>query len=121
MAAPSILSIDQFLLVTLHQELSDTDIEPLQADVGARVVETAAQGVFLDLSGVAVVDSYTGRVIAGLVQATGLLGAQTIVVGMRPEVAITLVELGMTLPGIPTARDVNLGLAALRERIGQRS
>ncbi len=118
--APSILSIDQFLLVTLHPELSDTDIEPLQANVGARVVETAARGVILDLSGVPVVDSYAGRVIAGLVQTTRLLGAQTIVVGMRPEVAITLVELGMTLPGIPTACDVNSGLAALRERIGQR-
>jgi rsbT antagonist protein RsbS len=117
---PSILSVDQFLLVTLHQELSDADIEPLQANVGARIVETAARGVILDLSCVAVIDSYTGRVIAGLVQATGLLGARTIVVGMRPEVAITLVELGMTLPGIPTARDVNLGIAALRERIGQR-
>jgi rsbT antagonist protein RsbS len=67
-AAPSILSIDQFLLVTLHRELSDADIEPLQADVGARVVETAARGVILDLSGVAAVDSYTGRVIAGLEQ-----------------------------------------------------
>jgi rsbT antagonist protein RsbS len=118
--APSILSVDQFLLVTLHQELNDTDVEPLQTEVGARVVATGARGVVLDLSGVAVIDSYTGRAIAGLVQATGLLGAQTIVAGMRPEVAITLVELGMTLPGIPTARDVNLGFAALRERTGPR-
>ncbi|CAH2602052.1 RsbS, negative regulator of sigma-B [Rhodovastum atsumiense] len=121
MAPPSIVSIERFLLVTFHQELDDADTEALQVEVGTRVVAHAARGVVLDLSGLSVIDSYTGRVIAGLVQATGLLGAPAIVVNMRPEVAITLVELGMALPGVPTARNVDLALALLRERSGRTS
>ncbi|MFH0517961.1 STAS domain-containing protein [Streptomyces sp. M41] len=98
-----VLRLGGVLLVTLQGDLYDSTAEQLQQDIGTTVSDSAVTGVVIDLSGVEIVDSFMGRVLSDVAAMTKLLAAQTVVAGMRPAVAITLVELGLTLPGLRTA------------------
>ncbi|WP_128376182.1 STAS domain-containing protein [Streptomyces cavernae] len=98
-----VLKLGDVLLVTLQGDLHDGTAEQLQQDISQAVADHGVTGVVLDISGVEIVDSFLGRVLAEIAAKAGLLAAQTVVAGMRPAVAITLVELGLTLPGLRTA------------------
>jgi rsbT antagonist protein RsbS len=98
-----VLRLGDVLLVTLQGDLHDSTAEQLQQDIGETIARTRATGVVIDISGVEVVDSFLGRVLAEIAAQARLLAARTVVAGMRPAVAITLVELGLTLPGLRTA------------------
>ncbi|MFJ8083163.1 STAS domain-containing protein [Streptomyces sp. NPDC096205] len=91
------------LLVTLQGDLHDGTAEQLQQDIGETVAASRVSGVVIDLSGVEIIDSFMGRVLSDIAAQSQLLAAETVVAGMRPAVAITLVELGLTLPGLRTA------------------
>ncbi|MEU0059808.1 STAS domain-containing protein [Streptomyces sp. NPDC006334] len=109
-----VLVLGDVLLVTLQGELHDATAEQLRHDIAAHVVGGTAVGVVIDISGVDIVDSYLGRVLAEIAAASRLLAARTVVAGMRPAVAITLAELGLTLPGLVTALDVDLAMSLLK-------
>ncbi|MFC4002797.1 STAS domain-containing protein [Prauserella oleivorans] len=113
MSTTSVIPLGDVLLVTIQGELTDHDAMGLQEDVTTGVADSGARGVLIDVSGLDIVDSFLARTLHDLAGATGLLAARTVVVGMRPEVAITLVELGLTLPGLETALTVADGLAKL--------
>ena len=120
MAEIPILRMGEFLLVTIQVDLQDALIVSLQAELSARIVRTGARGVLIDISAVDLVDSFIGRMIGEMAMMTRVLDAETVVVGMRPSVAITLVELGLSLSGVRTALDVDRGMRLLREAIGAR-
>lgn len=114
-----ILRIGSLLLVTIQVDMHDRMALQLQDDLTNRVVETGAKGVLIDISALEVVDSFIGRMLADITSMTRILDAETVVVGMRPAVAITLVELGLQLEGVRTALDVDRGMALLEEaRLG---
>ncbi|AZS89235.1 STAS domain-containing protein [Streptomyces griseoviridis] len=114
-----VLRLGAVLLVTVQGDLYDSTARRLQEDIGAGVAAGGVTGVVIDISGVEVVDSYLGRVLAEIAAGTALLAARTVVCGMRPAVAITLVELGLTLPGLHTALDTEAAMAVLaREAAG---
>ncbi|MCX4703512.1 STAS domain-containing protein [Streptomyces sp. NBC_01373] len=98
-----VLRLGDVLLVTLQGDLHDSTAQQLQQDIGETVAGTGVRGVVIDISGVEIVDSFLGRVLAEIAAQASLLAARTVVAGMRPAVAITLVELGLTLPGLRTA------------------
>jgi rsbT antagonist protein RsbS len=98
-----VLKLGTVLLVTLQGDLHDEAAERLQRDIGEAIAASSVTGVVIDISGVEIVDSFLGRVFAEVAAHAKLLAAQTVVAGMRPAVAITLVELGLTLPGLRTA------------------
>lgn len=108
-----ILRLGDVLLVTIQVELEDHTATQLLEDLGERLVDTAARGVLIDISGLDIVDSFIGRMISMIASTSRVLDAQTVLVGMQPAVAITLVELGLTLPGVRTALDVDRGMALL--------
>ncbi|GAA2933488.1 MULTISPECIES: STAS domain-containing protein [Streptomyces] len=108
-----VLQLGDTLLVTLQGELHDGMAEQLQQDITARIAHTRVTGVVIDISGVDMVDSFLGRVLAEIAAGAGLLAARTVLAGMRPAVAITLVELGLTLPGLRTALDVERAMELL--------
>jgi rsbT antagonist protein RsbS len=116
-----ILSLGDVLLVSIQIDLQDESVLALQDDLAERIVESGAAGVVIDISAVEIVDSFIGRMFATVASLSKVLDAETVVVGMRPAVAITLVELGMSLPGVRTALDLERGLAALRQRRGERA
>jgi rsbT antagonist protein RsbS len=103
------------LLVSIQVDLSDRLASQLQEDLADRIVATGAHGVIIDITGLDIVDSFVGRMLATIATVSRVLDAETVVVGMRPAVAITLVELGLALKGIRTALDVDRGMALLRE------
>ncbi len=109
-----ILGMGRFLLVTIQVDMHDRLAMTLQSDLTDRIVRTGARGVLLDISGLDVVDSFIGRMIANIAAMSRILDAETVVVGMQPAVAITLVELGLTLPGVQTALNVERGMTLLR-------
>jgi len=109
-----ILRLGRLLLVTIQVDLQDRTAAQLQDDLAARIQDSAAHGVLIDISALEVVDSYIGRMFASISGITSLLGARTVVVGMQPAVAITLVELGLSLPGVQTALNVERGMALLQ-------
>lgn len=109
-----ILRMGEFLLVTVQVDIHDRLALSLQEDLADAVVRHGASGVLIDISGLEIVDSFIGRVIGDIAAITRVLDAETVVVGMRPAVAITLVELGVALPGVRTALDVERGMAMLR-------
>ncbi|MGW3985850.1 STAS domain-containing protein [Streptomyces sp. NPDC004830] len=108
-----VLRLGDVLLVTLQGELHDAMAEQLQHDVAARIAGSGVTGVVIDISGVEIVDSFLGRVLAEIAAGAKLLAARTVLAGMRPAVAITLVELGLTLPGLRTALDVERAMELL--------
>lgn len=106
-----------FLLVTIQVDMHDRLALTLQDDLTQRISETGARGVLMDISTLDMVDSFIGRMLASISAMASILGAETVVVGMQPAVAITLVELGMTLPTIRTALNVERGMALLDSAI----
>jgi rsbT antagonist protein RsbS len=108
----------RFLLVTIQVDMYDRLAMTLQEDLTTRIAETSARGVLIDISSLEIVDSFIGRMIANISSMAGVLDAQTVLVGMQPAVAITLVELGLTLPGVRTALNVEKGMALLRASLG---
>ena len=112
-----ILRMGQLLLVTIQVDMHDRLAITLQDDLTTMISATGARGVLIDISALDVVDSFIGRMLANIAQMSRVLDAQTVVTGMRPAVAITLVELGMTLTGVRTALDVDRGMALLRRLV----
>ena len=108
-----------FLLVTIQVDMHDQLALTLQDDLTSHIARTGAKGVLIDISSLDMVDSFIGRMIANISAMSRVLDAQTVVVGMRPAVAITLVELGLSLPGVDTALDVERGMARLRSRLAE--
>jgi rsbT antagonist protein RsbS len=103
-----------FLLVTIQVDMHDKLALTLQDDLMTKVAEVGARGVLIDISSLEIVDSFIGRTLANIASMAKILDAQTVVVGMQPAVAITLVELGMSLPGIRTALNVESGMQFLQ-------
>lgn len=112
-----ILQMGEFLLVTIQVDMHDRLAVQLQDDLTTRVSETGARGVLIDISSLEIVDSFIGRMIANIAAMSRVLDAETVVVGMQPAVAITLVELGLTLPGVRTALNVEKGMALLQKSV----
>ncbi|GAB2865399.1 STAS domain-containing protein [Streptomyces deserti] len=110
-----VLSLGDTLLVTLQGELHDGMAERLQQDITHRIAGSTVTGVVIDISGVDIVDSFLGRILAEIASSARLLAARTVLAGMRPAVAITLVELGLTLPGLLTALDVERAMELLTD------
>ena len=109
-----ILRMGPFLLVTIQVDLYDRLALNLEADLVQAVSKTGARGVLIDISAVSIVDSFMGRIIGNIASMSRILDAETVVVGMQPAVAITLVELGLPLKGVHTALDVDRGMDLLR-------
>jgi rsbT antagonist protein RsbS len=110
-----ILKIGEILLVSIQVDLEDQMAVQLQEDVAEQVVATGAHGVIIDITALDIVDSFVGRMLSTIAAISRVLDADTVVVGMRPAVAITLVELGLSLDGVRTALDVDRGMAILAE------
>ena len=113
-----ILKMGDLLLVSIQVDMHDRLAIQLQDDLTSRIAQTSARGVLIDISALEMVDSFMGRMIANIAAMSRVLDAETVVVGMRPAVAITLVELGMSLPGVRTALNVERGMALLAQEIG---
>ena len=114
-----ILKMGDCLLVTIQVDMHDQLAVSLQEDLTAQIAKHAARGVLIDISSLEIVDSFIGRMLANIAAMSRVLDAQTVLTGMQPAVAITLVELGMTLPGIRTALNVERGMELLRGYIQQ--
>jgi len=112
-----ILKMGQLLLVTIQVDMHDQLAMTLQDDLTTRIVKDHARGLLIDISALEIVDSFIGRMIANIVGMARMLDAETVVVGMRPAVAITLVELGMSLPGVRTALNVDKGMTMLNASV----
>jgi rsbT antagonist protein RsbS len=112
-----ILKMGSALLVTIQVELHDRLAVALEEDLTQRIVDTGARGVLIDISWLEIVDSFIGRMIDNIAAVSRMLDAETVVCGMRPAVAITLVELGLSLNGVRTALDVDRGLAIIAARL----
>ena len=110
-----ILKIHDFLLVSIQVDMHDRLALTLQEDLTEKIVTSRARGVLIDISSLDVVDSFIGRMLGHIASMSRILDAETVVVGMRPAVAITLVELGLSLPGIRTALNVEKGMALLEQ------
>ena len=108
-----ILQMDRCLLVTIQVDMEDQTALALQDDLAAKVSATGATGVLIDISALEIVDSFVGRMLAGISGIARILDATTVVVGMKPAVAITLVELGLSLEGVKTALNVRRGMEML--------
>ena len=109
-----VLTLGDILLVSIQVDLEDQLALRLQEDLAEKIVATGAHGVIIDITALDIVDSFVGRMLATVASVSRVLDAETVVVGMRPAVAITLVELGLPLRGIRTALNVELGLRMLR-------
>jgi rsbT antagonist protein RsbS len=113
-----ILKMGQFLLVTIQVDLYDRLALNFEADLIQMVNKVGAKGVLIDISSVNIVDSFMGRILGNIADMTRIMDAQTVVVGMQPAVAITLVELGLPLRGVRTALNVEKGMELLQSMIG---
>ena len=109
-----ILKMGRFLLVSIQVDMDDRTAMNLQDDLTARIVKDGAKGVLIDISSLDVVDSFIGRMLANTAAMAHILDAETIVVGMQPSVAITLVELGLSLKGVRSALNIERGMELLR-------
>jgi rsbT antagonist protein RsbS len=112
-----ILKMGQYLLVTIQVDVHDQIAMALQDDLTVKISQTGAKGVLIDISALDIVDSFIGRMLAGIAGISRILDAQTVVAGMQPAVAITLVELGLSLDGIFTALNVDRGMELLRQSL----
>jgi len=115
-----ILRMGEFLLVTIQVDMHDQLAMTLQDDLAERISATSAKAVLIDISALDMVDSFIGRMIGTISGLSRIMDAETVVVGMQPAVAITLVELGLELPGVSTALNVERGMQLLRERVAAR-
>jgi rsbT antagonist protein RsbS len=109
-----ILKMGEFLLVTIQVDMHDRMATALQEDLTDKIVTAQSRGVLIDISSLDIVDSFMGRMLGNIAAMSRILDAETVVVGMRPSVAITLVELGLSLPGVRTALNVERGMEMLR-------
>ena len=114
-----IIKMAEFLLVSIQVDMHDKLALTLQDDLTNQIVKSHARGVLIDISSLEIVDSFIGRMLANIAAMSKVLDAQTVVVGMRPAVAITLVELGMSLTGVRTALNVERGMDLLRAALGE--
>lgn len=114
-----IFQIGDCLLLTIQIDLEDRMIMTLKDDLAERIAGKSVRGVLIDISALDVVDSFIGRMLANISAMARVLDAETVIVGMRPAVAITLVELGMELPGVRTALNVDRGMELIRRRAEQ--
>jgi rsbT antagonist protein RsbS len=110
-----ILQMGEFLLVTIQVDMQDQTALALQDDLASKISKTSAKGVLIDISALEIVDSFVGRMLASISGIARILDAATVVVGMQPAVAITLVELGLSLEGVRTALNVERGMELLRQ------
>lgn len=113
-----ILQMGKFLLVTIQVDLYDRLALNLESDLVQMVSKTGARGVLIDISALSIVDSFMGRIIGNIGSMSKIMDAETVVVGMQPAVAITLIELGLELKGVSTALNVEKGMALLKSKIG---
>jgi rsbT antagonist protein RsbS len=116
-----ILQMGEVLLVTIQVDIHDRLALTLQDDLTNRITQSGAKGVLIDISALEMVDSFIGRVLGNISKMTQILAAQTVVVGMQPAVAITMVELGLSLTGVKTALNVERGIALLQTSLGRNS
>jgi rsbT antagonist protein RsbS len=114
-----ILRMGEFLLVTIQSDMHDQLALNLQDDLTRAIEKWGARGVLIDISGLEMVDSFIGRMIADISGMARILDAKTVLVGMQPAVAITLVELGLSLPGVATALNVERGMQLLRRALSE--
>jgi rsbT antagonist protein RsbS len=114
-----ILQMGDFLLVTIQVDMHDRLAMTLQDDLTTRIVQTNAKGVLIDISSLEIVDSFIGRILGNIAKMSQLLDAQTVLVGMQPAVAITMVELGLSLTNVRTALNVERGMAFLQKSLGE--
>ena len=114
-----IIKMAEFLLVSIQVDMHDKLALTLQDDLTNQIVKTHARGVLIDISSLEIVDSFIGRMLANIAAMSKVLDAKTVVVGMQPAVAITLVELGMSLTGVRTALNVERGMELLRDALGE--
>jgi len=121
LAKSTILRFERILVVTVQDDPSFSDAADLVVEVGEAVTANAARGVLIDVSTLSLVDSYMGRMLGSLIGMTKLMGAEAVIAGIRPEVAIAMVELGVDLPDVATALTVDIAMAALRQRIDPRA
>jgi rsbT antagonist protein RsbS len=115
-----ILKVGEFLLVTVQVDMHDRLALALQDDLTGRIVRERSKAVLIDISALEIVDSFIGRMLANIAAMSRILDAETVVVGMQPVVAITLVELGLDLQGVRTALNVERGMDLLRARLASR-
>jgi rsbT antagonist protein RsbS len=115
-----ILKMGEFLLVTIQVDMHDRLAVALQDDLTSQIERTGARGVLIDISSLEIVDSFMGRMIANISGMSRILDARTVVVGMQPAVAITLVELGLALTGVQTALNVERGMKMLRTALAEK-
>ena len=115
-----ILKMGEYLLVTVQVDMHDRLATTLQEDLAERIVQHRARAVLIDISALEIVDSFIGRMLGSIASIARVLDAQTVVVGMQPAVAITLVELGLSLPGVRTALNVEQGMELLRRSLEAR-
>ena len=115
----AILKMGEFLVVSIQVDMHDRMAMTLQDDLTRRIVEIGAKGVLIDISSLEMVDSFIGRIIGNIASMARVLDALTVVVGMQPAVAITLVELGLALPGVRTALNVEKGMDILRRSLSK--
>ena len=113
-----ILKLGRALLVSIQFDIHDRLAKALEEDLSERIVATGAKGVMIDISGLEIVDSFMGRMLDNIAAVSRLLDADTVVVGMRPAVAITLVELGLSLTGVRTALNVERGMGLIGASLG---
>ncbi len=114
-----ILKLGDALLVTIQVDMHDQLANALEEDLTGKIVATRAKGVLIDISALEIVDSFIGRMLDNIAAVSRVLDAETVVVGMRPAVAITLVELGLSLSGVRTALNVDRGMAIIQRRLAQ--
>lgn len=113
-----ILQMGNYLIVTIQVDMHDRLAMTLQEDLTNRIIQVQAHGVLIDISALEIVDSFIGRILGNIAKMSQILDAQTVVVGMQPAVAITLVELGLSLTGIRTALNVEKGMTLLKASLG---
>lgn len=114
-----ILKLGGVLIVTIQVDMHDRLALALEEDLTAKIAGTGARGVLIEISALEIVDSFIGRMLDNIAAISRVLDAETVVVGMRPAVAITLVELGLELTGIKTALNVERGMAMIRDRLAE--
>jgi rsbT antagonist protein RsbS len=114
-----ILKLGSALLVTIQVDMHDRLATALEEDLTNKIVQHGARGVLIDISALEIVDSFIGRMLDNIATVSRVLDADTVVVGMRPAVAITLVELGLSLPGVRTALNVERGMELIQRRIDE--